>query len=80
MGMQPMDARDGGTGRPFEFEAPEGYPNAGPGWLVQWLDDDTVVIVQTRGGNDDLLECRHSTGACTLAEQLPEAAVLPEAN
>ena len=80
MGMQPMDARDGGTGRRFEFEAPEGYPNAGPGWLVQWLDDDTVVIVQTRGGNDDLLECRHSTGACTLAEQLPEAAVLPEAN
>ena len=80
MGMQPMDARDGGTDRPFEFEAPEGYPNAGPGWLVQWLDDDTVVIVQTRGGNDDLLECRHSTGACTLAEQLPAAAVLPEAN
>ena len=80
MGMQPMDARDGGTGRRFEFEAPEGYPNAGPGWLVQWLDDDTVVIVQTRGGNDDLLECRHSTGACTLAERLPEAAVLPEAN
>ena len=80
MGMQPMDARDGGTGRRFEFEAPEGYPNGGPGWLVQWLDDDTVVVVQTRGGNDDLLECRHSTGACTLAEQLPEAAVLPEAN
>ncbi len=79
-GMQPLDARDGGTGQRFEFEAPEGYPNAGPGWLVQWLNDDTVVIVQTRGDKDDLLECRHSTGACILAEQLPEAAVLPEAN
>jgi hypothetical protein len=79
-GLQPLDARDGGTGQRFEFAAPEGYPNAGPGWLVQWLDDDTVVIVQSRGGNDDLLECRHSTGTCTLLEQLPAAAILPEAN
>jgi hypothetical protein len=79
-GLQPLDARDGRTGQRFEFAAPEGYPHTGPGWLVQWLDDDSVVIVQTRSGNDDLLHCRHSTGECTLAEQLPVAAALPEAN
>jgi hypothetical protein len=79
-GLYPFDARDGGTGERFEFDAPEGYPDAGPGWLVQWLDDDTVVIVQDRGADRDLLECRHSTGACTLTETLPGAAVLPEVN
>lgn len=79
-GLFPLDARDGGTGQKFEFEAPEGYPNAAPGFLVQWLDDNTVVIVQERGADVDLLECRHSTRACILAETLPGTAVLPEAN
>lgn len=76
----PFDARDGGTGQRFAFTAPEGYPNAEPGDLVQWLDDDTVVLAYDRGGERDLLECRHSTGACTLAQSLPASAVLPEAN
>jgi hypothetical protein len=79
-GAQPMHARDGGTGQRFAFDAPERYPNAGPGWLTQWLDGDTVVITLSRGGKDDLLECRHSTGECTLAQRLPEVAVLPEVN
>jgi hypothetical protein len=48
--------------------------------LTQWLDGDTVVITLSRGGKDDLLECRHSTGECTLAQRLPEVAVLPEVN
>ena len=48
----------------------------GSGWLVQWLDDDTVVVTVNRGGNDDLLEC-HSHGACTLAERLPKRRSYP---
>ena len=45
---------------------------------MQWLDDDTVVIVLTRGGNDDLLECHFSTRACAVALQVPEEAVMPD--
>lgn len=77
-GAQPLEARDGGTGRRFRFTAPDEYRGAIPTWLVQWLDDDTVVLVVTRSGEDDLLECRISTGACTPAVRLPERAVLPE--
>ena len=42
-GMQPLDARDGGSRKRFAFDAPAGYPNTNPIWLTQWLDDDTVV-------------------------------------
>jgi hypothetical protein len=77
-GAQPLDARDGGTGRRFRFDAPDGYPDAAPNWLSQWLDDDTVVITVTRHGNDDLLECHFSTGGCTVAASVPEEAVMPD--
>ena len=77
-GAQPMDARDGATRKKFTFAAPDGYPDTGPGWLTQWLDDDTVVITVTRRGNDDLLECNFSTRACALALRAPERAVMPE--
>ena len=45
---------------------------AAPNWLTQWIDDDTVIVTVNRAGNDDLLECRFSTRACTLANRLPE--------
>jgi len=77
-GAQPLDARDGGTGKRFAFDAPAGYPEAAPNWLTQWLDDDTVVVTVNRGGHDDLLECHFSTGACTVAVRVPEEAVMPE--
>ena len=37
-GMQPLDARDGGSRKRFAFDAPAGYPNTNPIWLTQWLD------------------------------------------
>lgn len=77
-GAQPLDARDGATRKKFAFDAPDGYPDAAPSWLSQWLDDDTVVITANSRGNDDLLECHFSTGACAIALQVPEAAVMPE--
>lgn len=77
-GAQPMDARNGETRTRFAFDAPHGYPDTGPNWLTQWLDDDTVVIAVGRGGKDDLLECRFSTGACALALRVPAKAVMPE--
>ena len=59
----------------FEFEAP-GNPNSGPGWLVQWLDDDTVASCRPAAATTTCgVPALH--GCLTLAEQLPEAAVLP---
>ena len=49
-GAQPLDARDGATRKRFAFDALAGYPHTNPTWLTQWLDDDTVVLVATRGG------------------------------
>jgi hypothetical protein len=77
-GGQSLDARDGGTNKPFVFTKPAGYPQAAPNWLTQWLDDDTVVVTVNRAGNDDLLECHFTTGVCTLALRLPERVVVPE--
>ena len=77
--MQPFEGRDGATGEDVRLRRPVRLSlRSGPNWLSQWLDDDTVVIAVNRQGNDELLECRLSTGACTLAERLPEVAVLPE--
>jgi hypothetical protein len=77
-GAQPMDARDGATNRRFTFTAPAGYPNTQITWLVQWLDDDTVVLVAEGEGDDDLLECKVSTRACVVARTVPADVVLPE--
>ena len=77
-GAQPLEARDGRTGKSFVFKTPAGYSPINPTWLSQWIDDDTVVLVATRTGRDELLECRFSTGACVLTLRIPESAVVPE--
>jgi hypothetical protein len=85
-GAQPLDARDGGTGKKFTFDAPDGYPRTIVMWLSQWLDDDTVIITGVRGGDisgpgssdDDLLECHFSTGSCAVVLTVPQDAVMPE--
>jgi len=79
MGMQPLQVRNGLTGERLALDAPAGYPNSNPVWLVQWLDDDTVVLHATNGGQIDLIECRVSTGTCTVAVTAPESIVVPEA-
>jgi hypothetical protein len=77
-----VEVLDGATRTPFSFTAPPGYPNPDPipGWLTQWIDDDTIVISyhDYRGQElSDLLVCRISTGACDVAAQSVDA-VLPE--
>jgi hypothetical protein len=77
-GEQPLSVRDGLTGQDFRFTAPPGYPDTNPLWLVQWLDDDTVVLHAMQPGGVDLLECDVTTSECTIAVQASPDAVVPE--
>jgi hypothetical protein len=77
-GEQPLWVRDGLTGTDFRFAAPVGYADTSPVWLVQWLDDDTVVLHAQQRDRIDLLECHVSTGECAVAVQASSDAVVPE--
>ena len=78
MGMQPLEVRDGLSGDRLALRAPEGYPNANPIWLTQWLDDDSVVVLDPRGGQDRLLVCPVPAGTCELRETGPGSIVVPD--
>ena len=77
-GMQPLQVRDALTGKRFAFDAPAEYPRSNEVWLVQWLDDDTVVLLSTEGEGNDLIECHVSTRACQIAVSGPDSLVAPE--
>jgi hypothetical protein len=79
IGPDLAEVLDGATGKPFAFAPPPGYrdPDPIPGWLTQWIDDDTVVVAFQGEKSSDLLECRLSTAECELAVRSVEA-VLPE--
>lgn len=77
-GEQPLVALDGGTGEPLRFRAPAGYPDNHLVWLVQWLDDDTVVLLSNQDDEDHLLRCRISTGECDLAVGGRSSIVAPD--
>jgi hypothetical protein len=77
-GDRPLAVLDGLTEQDLRFGAPTGYPDTDSLWLVQWLDDDTVVLHSEQRDHVDLLECRISTGACTVALQVPSGVVVPE--
>jgi hypothetical protein len=79
MGMQPLEVRDGLTGEELGIKAPEGYSDANPLWLVQWLDDAHVVVFDPTGDRDRLLACPVPTGACEVAETVPSSLVVPDA-
>lgn len=81
-GEEPLEVLDGATRTPFTFAMPPGYPDQDPipGWLTQWIDDDTVVITfhDFEGEQlSDLLVCHVSTRACEIAGRSLDA-VLPE--
>ena len=77
-GMQPMELRDGLTNQRLEMRAPAGYPNSNPVWLVQWLDDATVVLSATNGDQEDLLACPIPTGTCEVVVTGPSSIVVPD--
>ncbi|HEY0642562.1 MAG TPA: hypothetical protein VGD39_04020 [Nocardioides sp.] len=65
-------------GKPFAFEPPPGYTGGGAGWLVQWLDDRTVVVMSTLPTRTDLLACDLDTSACQVAASGPATIVVPD--
>lgn len=65
--------------RPFAFEPPVDYTDkSGVAWLVQWLDDHTVVVVSPLRDGTDLIACHLDTGRCEVAESAPVGIVVPE--
>lgn len=78
MGMQPLEVRDAATGEELALEAPDGYPDTNPVWLTQWLDDDSVVLLDPRGGQNRLLVCPVPTGTCEVAVTGPASIVVPD--
>jgi hypothetical protein len=75
---RPYFVLDGRTGRDFRFSVPADYPDTEDVALVQWSDDDTVVLHAERADGADLLECRVSTATCAVSVQVPSGAVVPE--
>jgi hypothetical protein len=66
-------------GEPFTFEPPPGYTHrSGVAWLVQWLDDETVVVLSPLRQRTDLLSCRLDSHTCGVAVSGPTGIVLPD--
>lgn len=68
---------DGLTGEPLRYDAPPGYANTLV-FLVQWLDDDTIVLRATLKDGFALLVCRNSTHTCETALSGPSSMVVPD--
>ncbi len=67
------------TGRPFVFEPPPDYiAKSGVAWLVQWLDDQTVVVLSPLRQSTDLIVCHLDTGSCEVAASAPAGIVVPD--
>ena len=59
-----VGVRVAGTGKPVRLRVPSGYRPSGAFSVIQWLDDDQVVVSPDEA--EDLLVCRPSTGRCRL--------------
>lgn len=64
---------------PFVFAPPPGYTDrSGVAWLVQWLDDETVVVLSPLRQRTDLITCHLETKACEVATSAPTGIVAPD--
>ncbi len=77
-GMQPIEVRDGLTDERIALRAPAGYPNANTVWLVEWLDDDTVIMLDPTGDQARLLECPVPSGRCEVVRSVGSSLVFPD--
>jgi hypothetical protein len=67
------------SGRTFAFEPPQDYPDkTGVAWLVQWLDDQTVVVLSPLQQRTDLIVCHLETKACGVGASAPTGIVAPD--
>jgi hypothetical protein len=70
---------EGVDGRPFAFDPPPDYSaKAGVAWLVQWLDDQTVVVLSPLRQSTDLITCHVETRRCEVAASAPKGIVAPD--
>jgi len=78
MGAQPFFLRDGLTFEDIHLRSPAGFPETNPVWLVQWLDDSTIVLSATTGDEESLIACPIPTGTCEVVATGPASIVAPE--
>jgi hypothetical protein len=65
--------------KPFVFEPPVDYTDkSGIAWLVQWLDDETVIVLSPLRQSTDLIACHLETKMCEVAASAPAGIVVPE--
>jgi len=78
MGPGDMVAEDV-RGEPFAFKQPLGYTDkSGVSWLVQWLDDRTVIVLSPLRQGTDLITCHLETKACEVTTSAPTGIVAPD--
>jgi hypothetical protein len=66
-------------GQPFVFEPPPDYTaKSGVAWLVQWLDDETVVVLSPLRQSTDLIFCHLETKTCEVTASVPAGIVVPD--
>jgi hypothetical protein len=67
------------SGQTFAFQPPPDYTDkAGIAWLVQWLDDQTVVVLSPLRHSADLIACHLETKTCEVAASAPAGIVVPD--
>jgi hypothetical protein len=78
VGAGDMVAKDT-DGQPFAFQPPPDYTDkAGVAWLVQWLDDQTVVVLSPLPQRTDLIACHLDSDRCEVATSAPTGIVVPD--
>jgi hypothetical protein len=66
-------------GRHFAFDpVPDYTDKSGVAWLVQWLDDETVVVLSPLRQSTNLIACHLDTRTCEVAASAPAGIVVPD--